>query len=242
MKKEKNITILTWIGCVIISIAMIYVVLISACEFAIYSDMDIYQEEYEKYGVLENLDMEMDDVMYVTEEMMLFLYSKRADLVIDTVVGGEPREFFNESEISHMEDVRVLFAQGVFTRTVCIIMIIVLLLFIMKCNKRRWKEILSKAYIRTSIMLAVVVGIIGALFVIDFNKYFTIFHHIFFVGDTWIFDPRESLMINMLPEGLFYDMALRIVVVFFVFMFITLLVACVARILEKKKKINTTYK
>ena len=47
------------------------------------------------------------DLLDVTHEMMAFLRGDRADLHVPTIVDGQPREFFNEREIAHMEDVRL---------------------------------------------------------------------------------------------------------------------------------------
>ena len=52
--------------------------------------------------------------------------------------------------------------------------------------------------------------ILGSLFASNFNRYFTIFHEIFFDNDLWMFDPAEDYMIRMLPEGFFYDFVIRI--------------------------------
>ena len=54
----------------IISITAIVILLITAFEIGAYSDYGWYQKAYEKYDVLNDLEMEMKDVMYVTEEMM----------------------------------------------------------------------------------------------------------------------------------------------------------------------------
>lgn len=63
----------------------------------------------------------------------------------------------------------------------------------------------------------VVLGILAALILFlgiamarNFNAVFTKFHEIFFDNDLWIFDPAEDYMIRMLPEGLFFDMVIRI--------------------------------
>ncbi len=48
----------------------------------------------------------------------------------------------------------------------------------------------------------------------NFNAVFTKFHEIFFDNDLWLFDPAEDYMIRMLPEGLFFDMVIRIGVLF----------------------------
>lgn len=50
------------------SLLIIFVILISSFEIVLYSDMSVYRKEYEKYEVLDELDMTMDDAMYVTRE------------------------------------------------------------------------------------------------------------------------------------------------------------------------------
>lgn len=213
---------------VLISFAMIYIVLITSFEIVAYGSMDYYQGEYEKYGVAENLNMEMEDIMYVTEEMMDFLRGDRENLIVYTLVGGEEQAFFNETEIAHMVDVQELFIGGLHTRTFCFWGAVVLfgLSILLKAN---WKFRFPRAFQYTTGVFALGVGILGFLFATDFNRYFEIFHTLFFEGDTWLFDTNTSLMINMLPEGLFYDMTLKIVIVFLVIMGGLFLGACIAR-------------
>ena len=63
----------------IASIAAIVILLITAFEIGAYSDYGWYEKEYAKYEVLDDLEMEMEDVMHVTEEMMSYLRGNRAD-------------------------------------------------------------------------------------------------------------------------------------------------------------------
>ena len=74
---------------VIASLALIIVMLISAVDIAAYGDYDFFRKEYEKYEVLDDVDMEMDDLMYVTREMMAYLRGERDVLSVETTVGGE---------------------------------------------------------------------------------------------------------------------------------------------------------
>ena len=52
-------------------LSVIVILLISSFEIGIYSDFGWYEKEYEKYNVTEDLEMKMDDVMDVTEEMIV---------------------------------------------------------------------------------------------------------------------------------------------------------------------------
>ena len=44
------------------SAAMLVILLITSFEVGAYSDFDWYEKEYNKYGVLDDLEMEMSDV------------------------------------------------------------------------------------------------------------------------------------------------------------------------------------
>lgn len=216
MRENKdNYKFLVWSISFIISIAGILVALVTSCEVAIYGDMGYYQTLYEKYGVAEDLQMEIEDIVYVTEEMMLYLRGDRENLIVETVVNGVEQDI--ESEISHMEDVQELFVGGLMVRNISIGIIIVLLLLLILL-KTNWRNVLPQAFRYTTCVFVLIVGWLGYLFATDFYTYFEKFHNIFFEDGTWTFNPDESLMINMLPEGLFYDFTLRIVVVFIVIM------------------------
>lgn len=195
------------------AMAMIVVMLITSFEIAIYSDYGWYQKEYEKYQVLDDLEMEMQDVMDVTEEMMAYLRGDRKNLEVNTVIAGEEGMFFNEREKLHMEDVQGLFLGGIQIRRVAFVIFaaVVLLILFQKGNLR---EILPQMYGWAVGLFLGVAVVFGGLVAIDFNKYFVLFHEIFFNNDLWLLDPATDLLIRMLPEGFFFDMVIRIGVIF----------------------------
>lgn len=200
---------LHWLLGIVQSLALILILLVTSFQIAAYGDYGFYEKEYEKYQVLQDLDMEMDDVMYVTEEMMAYLIGEREQLSVETTVEGEWQDFFNEQDRLHMADVKELFLGGLALRrgaaVVCILSFL-LLLFL----RADWKRISAKGY---QISLGITGGgiiFLGIACAVDFNMVFTRFHEIFFSNDLWLFDPAVDYMIRMLPEGFFYDMAVRI--------------------------------
>ena len=63
-------------------------------------------------------------------------------------------------------------------------------------------------------IMMVVFGIIGAVAAVNFDAFFVKFHHMFFPGkDNWIFDPSEDEIIKILPEEVFMNFALLILVI-----------------------------
>lgn len=193
--------------------AGILILLISSVEIAAYGNFSYYQKEYEKYGVTADLDMEIDDVMYVTEEMMAYLKGNREELSVITTIEGWEQDFFNEQDRIHMYDVQQLFIGGMRLRAAAII-VMLLCLAVLLLSKRKWGKMLCVTFWAGLGVFGALIALLAVLFAQDFTRYFTIFHEIFFDNDLWIFDPATDYMIRMLPEGFFYDIAARIALVF----------------------------
>lgn len=226
-----------WLAGVLLAFAVIAAVLISSFEIAMYSDFSVYQKEYEKYDVLSELDMAMDDVMYVTHEMMAYLRGDRDTLSVMTTVEGKEQDFFNEQDRFHMGEVRDLFIGGLNIRTGSCIAAVLCLAFLL-ATRADMRKIIPRSYQAALGVSAAAAAFIGIAAVIDFNAVFVQFHHIFFDNDQWIFDPAEDYMIRMLPEGLFYDFVIRIGGIFLGILAILFAASLIPGYLRKKKKNN----
>ena len=112
----KNNKYLSYALGILFSFCLIVTLLITSVEAVTYWTPGYYEREYSKYNVTEDVHMEMDDLLDVTTEMMAYLRGNREDLHVPTIVDGQPREFFNDREIAHMEDVRGLFVGALVLR------------------------------------------------------------------------------------------------------------------------------
>lgn len=198
---------------ILCAFCLVFVLLITSVEAVTYWTPGYYEKEYEKYHVTADVRMEMSDLLQVTEEMMAFLRGNRADLHVPTVVDGQSREFFNEREIAHMEDVRDLFVGAVMLRrgAIAVIVLTVLLLVFTKADIRR---LLPRALCLGTGLFFISIAALAGIISTNFTKYFTVFHEIFFSNDLWILDPRTDLLINIVPEPFFVDTAARIALTF----------------------------
>ena len=198
---------------IVFAFALMFTLLITSVEAVTYWTPGYYEKEYEKYDVLDDVHMEMDDRLDVTHEMMAYLRGNRADLHVPTIVNGQPREFFNEREIAHMEDVRGLFLGAIALRRICLVLMAVCLalLFALKANVRK---VLPQTVCVGTILFFIVLAVLAGIISTDFNKYFIIFHHIFFNNDLWMLDPNTDLLINIVPEPFFMDTAGRIAITY----------------------------
>lgn len=227
---------LHWCAGIILGFSVIAALLITSFEIAMYSDFDVYRYEYEKYDVLSDLDMNMDDVMYVTHEMMDYLRGKGDTLSVMTTVEGWEQDFFNEQDRFHMGEVRDLFIGGLNIRFGACVAAVLCILFLI-ITRADIKKIIPRSYWIALGITGTAVLFLGIAAVVDFDSVFVQFHHIFFDNDLWIFDPAEDYMIRMLPEGLFYDMVMRIGAVFVASLVVLLALSFIPKILDRKKKL-----
>lgn len=207
----------TWIhyaAGILFTICLMITLLITSVEAVVYWTPGYFEKEYAKYQVTEAVDMTMEDLLKVTDEMMAYLRGRRADLHVETTMGGVSREFFNEREIAHMEDVRGLFLSALAIRRGCLLLMAlsVIILLLLKADMKHTFP--KSVCIGTGLFFGITAAL-AAIISTDFTKYFIMFHHIFFNNDLWILDPATDMLINIVPEGFFSDTVLHIGVTFF---------------------------
>jgi len=172
---------------------------------------EYYREEYNKYRIPEYIGMDMPNLMDSTEKLLLYLENKRADLDFKAGFNNGDEEFFSQRDKEHMVDVKGLFIKGRLIRdfSALYVLIVILTLFWRKPFKKQMRKLAGYSVAAALAGLIPVIVLI-ILMNIDFYKYFTIFHEIFFTNELWLLDPATDRLINIFPQDLFTDMAFRI--------------------------------
>ena len=115
-----------------------------------------------------------------------------------------------------MEDVRGLFVGAVYLRYI-LIAVSILCIIAVKLLKGKVFSFLSNVLTFGTLITLAITAVLVFLIAGDFEKYFIIFHHIFFNNDLWMLDPTTDNLINIVPQGFFMDMSKRIMIVFSAF-------------------------
>ena len=167
-------TLIHYAAGIIFSLCLMVTLLITSVEAVVYWTPGYFEKEYAKYNVTEAVDMTMEDLLDVTDQMMAYLRGKRADLHVDTTMGGVSREFFNEREIAHMEDVRGLFLDALAIRRGCLLLmtLCIIILFLLKAD---FKRVFPKSVCLGTGLFFGITAILAAIISTDFLE---IFHHV----------------------------------------------------------------
>lgn len=200
-----------------VAFCLMAVALITSVEAVVYWNDGYFEKEYRKYHVLKEVSMEMDELLFVTDEMMAYLKGERDDLVVNTIVDGKEREFFNEKEKRHMEDVQGLFLGAMGLRRGAAVLVVLLGAALLL--KKQAFLLLRMLQWGIGLFIGGMAGLV-ALASTDFTEYFTYFHLIFFDNMDWYLNPDTDLLINIVPEGFFRDTAYTVAGLFLAVSFI----------------------
>lgn len=192
---------------ILIALCLFLILLINAIDYSVYYRPDFYKTTYEKYNVTDAAQMDMEEVLRVSDYLIDYLKGKEESLKdFRAVVNGQERLFYSQRELLHMKDVRNLFLGGLLVRKICL-GIGLLLLTALILTHRNFMKTLLYSIIGTFLTALGIAGILTLVIISDFNRAFVIFHQIFFSNDLWILDPETDWIIRLLPEGFFMDMA-----------------------------------
>ena len=213
--------LLTKITAIVFSTCLFLILLLTSIEIIVYN-LNYYEMHYEKRNIMKSTKMNKDDLMFVTNELIEYLKNQRDDLVIYAKVDGRIQEVFGKREKAHMVDVKNLFIKGTLIRNYSLFILFGLLFVTIWRGRKELIQLLRT--IKYVFFGFLGIGLmVGILLLIDFNKYFTIFHLLFFDNDLWILDPSKEILVNMVPENFFFTTALIILGLWTVFTIITIL-------------------
>ncbi|QUI23163.1 TIGR01906 family membrane protein [Vallitalea pronyensis] len=217
---------------IIVGICLFFVLLFTAVQVVAYN-ASYYKWQYKRHEVMEATKMSLDDLVVVTDHMIDYLKGRRESLDMQATIAGQVREVFDQQDKEHMVDVQDLFVKGTYIRNICFILMVLLLGVLFYRHKKLFLNTLFMVkYVFACIIMLIL--ILSALLLIDFNKYFTIFHEIFFNNDLWLLDPDTSILINMVPEVFFFQTAMIILGIFV--MSVTIILVLIE--VFKKRSVN----
>jgi len=172
--------------------------------------MAFFRWQYDRLNVAETVQMEQDELMRVTTDLLDYMRGRRDSLEdVYAIVAGQERRFFSDIEIRHMIDVLHLYNVAFMIRNIAFFLLVALVLG-MVLAKHDVLRVLSRCVREVLAGFLVLTAITVILISLDFDHAFNIFHRIFFNNDYWILDPSVDLLINLVPLEFFIHISIYI--------------------------------
>ena len=176
---------------------------------------NFYLREFSLYHPEKTLNINSKFVRYAGQVIPEYLMGKRDNPQIPGF-----KNFFNEREIKHMDDVKRIFK---WVKIISVLSLITFLVFLKA-------EGLPLVLLYSLILIAIILFIFLFL---PFDLSFTKFHEILFNNELWLLNPETDRLIVLLPERFFIN-ATRGIILSTMFTLGSLLV--IFKLIEKEKK------
>jgi integral membrane protein (TIGR01906 family) len=171
-----------------------------------------YMDEFAKYRVSLTTGLPNEELQRVAVEFTNYFRSEpgRLDVTVNTPAGPQP--LFNEREIQHMVDVQGLFHQIFWVWGLSLAGLILGAIAMIVVEPATGGRALVRAAAIGGGVTALLIAFLGLASLVDFSRLFYQFHLVSFSNDLWLLDPRRDRLIQLFPQGFFFDAAIRIAV------------------------------
>lgn len=203
-KEKRYISIFKFLLIIFLPISIFFTIL----QFYALSK-DFYLDEFEKYNIYKATKMSKEDVSKVTDILISYIKGETDNLSIKAKIDGKIEEVFGQREKQHMVDVQRLFNKGYRLRNISFMISLLSMIIIILLARNKLRTVF-KGLFWSGVLTFILMISLFILVKIDFYKYFTIFHEIFFTNDLWVLNPKTDVLIQMLPLEFFTDITVKV--------------------------------
>ena len=186
------------------TISIIVVILFTPLLFHIFN-FNYYLSLYEKNGVYNSIDKE--DAFKLTKDLFGFFKENQG---FKPFILKNNLPYFTANEISHLDDVRILFNKIFMAYYICLGLTVASVAGMIEKNRKKFFKNISILLIVPSAILIFLLLLL-ILFGQNFLPLFDKFHNVFFPQGNFAF-PEDSTLITLLPLGFFNDFFKRLVI------------------------------
>lgn len=182
-----------------ISVIFAFFILLFSSLFSQLYNLNYYDKKYEQYNVYDRFSKE--EALDATKNIFDFFNSK-AEL---------DNEFFNENEISHLQDVKVLINKAKQLYYISITLFWIILLTVYLSNKKHFTKFFFNFLFYSGLFSITLILLLGLLyFITGFDFMFIKFHELFFTSN-YSFNPAINNMKALFPDEFFRDLGISII-------------------------------
>ncbi len=164
----------------------------------------LYSYGFERYDIVTVTGLERDELLSAGQQIRNYFNNEEPWIDVVVQIEGETYSLYNEREIAHMWDVKVLVRTVYNVQVITGLLMLLLLPTALAAAPRSFPRTFFKLTAWGSGLLLAILGVLGAFALSGFGQAFETFHVISFDNDLWQLDPERDFLIAMFPEGFFF--------------------------------------
>jgi integral membrane protein (TIGR01906 family) len=175
----------------------------------VFTDRDFILSGFRDNQVATTTGLDDPQLQRIADAFVAYFQQPPGPLQMQVTAFGQSRPLFNDREVAHMLDVQALvqfFLRMQLVAAAAVVVRVVIAVVVDQNGALLGREML----ISVGLMLAAL-AIVGAMALIDFDSFWTLFHQIAFRNGDWQFDPNRDYLIMLFPEPFWFAGTLRFV-------------------------------
>lgn len=132
------------------------------------------------------------------------------DIRVQVGGGGEPQPLYNEREIMHMRDVKRLFQFFFHMQEFAFAYIVTYIAGVYLWSREQSLRRLARHSMIAGVVTATALGIGALAMLVGFDQLFLLFHLLSFSNDFWQLDPATDRLVQMFPQGFWFDVSIGV--------------------------------
>jgi integral membrane protein (TIGR01906 family) len=184
-------------------VSILPLLFISSSIASVVNCQPFYENSFERYEIAQKTGFNNNELEQVAEELINYFNSDKEFISLVLIKDGCDYEFFTEREILHLKDVRDLFRLNYLILSLSLVLTFSFItLAVFRSSLRLPLAKIALCGGGLTILLIIAISIVS---IINFNDFFWQFHIISFSNDFWILDPEIHHLVQLFPQGFWFD-------------------------------------
>lgn len=172
---------------------------------------EVYEYSFSKYEAVERTGVPRAELDRAAREIIAYFGSGHLPyLAIDVAINGRPQPLFNERELLHMRDVRELFRRAFMIQQIAIALVVLYVVGSVARYHGAAVDRVARRAVVAGVGIVVTLTLAAGAMLFAFHWLFTQFHLLSFANDFWMLDPKTDRLIQMFPDGFWFDIAMSV--------------------------------
>ncbi|HUS83249.1 MAG TPA: TIGR01906 family membrane protein, partial [Dehalococcoidia bacterium] len=168
----------------------------------------VYTYSFDQYNAPARTGIARNELVRGGGELRRYFNNDQKFLSVHVQQGDREISLFNERETLHMKDVKAVFQFVNHLQEIALVYIMTYVVGVFVWARERPLQKLAVHSLSGGLLTIGIIVSLGLVAISGFDQTFEQFHHIAFSNDLWLLDPATDHLVQMFPEGFWFDVTM----------------------------------